>query len=271
MSTPTTPTATEPVVDPRQLRRVARALDGALWLVALAVGVYSLSNVHTVAIAHGTADPQAWLLAPIVDVALFGAITADSVLSRHNAPRSGWGTALRWFCGLATWTLNAWDAAGSGDAGAIVAHSIPPIVLILLAEAAPHYRAQFAKLVRTAPNPAPAPATAPAPTAPPAALAPEPVTPVAPEPAPTTPGRRAASTRQAGSGASRRDPGAGRRQIARLYAAIPADDARSGRQLAADLAAEAGLSPATVRRYIADIHRAAAGSTPVPATAGGAA
>ncbi|OHV49317.1 hypothetical protein [Pseudofrankia sp. BMG5.36] len=269
MSTPTTPAATADPVDPRQLRRVARALDGALWLVALAVGVYSLSNVHTVAIAHGTADPQAWLLAPIVDVALFGAITADSVLSRHNAPRSGWGTALRWFCGLATWTLNAWDAAGSGDAGAIVAHSIPPIVLILLAEAAPHYRAQFAKLVRTAPDPEPATTTAPAP----AAVAPEPVTPLAPEPATTTIRPRATETRRGdGSGAGRRDPGAGRRQIARLYAAVPADDTRSGRQLAADLAAEAGLSPATVRRYIADIHRAAgAGSTPVPATTGGAA
>ncbi len=147
-----TPTAP---ADGRHLRRVARALDGALWLVALAVGVYSLNNVHTVALAHGTADPQAWLLAPIVDVALFAAITADGVLSRYPGTRpSQWGTVLRWFCGGATWTLNVWDAAGSSDLGAIVAHSVPPIVLILLAEAAPRYRQQFAQLSHTTPTPA---------------------------------------------------------------------------------------------------------------------
>lgn len=159
----------------RHLRRVARALDAALWLVALAVGVYSLANVHTVAVAHGTDDPQAWLLAPIVDVALFGGITADSVLSRYpgvHPPK--WGTALRWFCGGATWTLNVWDAAASGDLGAIVSHSVPPIVLILLAEAAPRYRQQFAHIADTlattpvnitAPDPAPrdTPASHPAP------------------------------------------------------------------------------------------------------------
>ncbi len=150
-------------INPDHLRRVGRALDGALWLVALLVGAYSLANVHSVAIGHHTDDPQAWLLAPIVDLALFAGITADSVLARHGLHPTRWGTGLRWFCGLATWTLNVWDAATSLDAGAIVAHSVPPVVLILLAEAAPRYRHQFATLTTTVP-PAdvPAPATAPA-------------------------------------------------------------------------------------------------------------
>ncbi len=133
-------------LDPARLRRVAWALDMALWAVAFMVGLFSLANVHGVAVGHDTVDPQAWLLAPIVDVALFAGITADSVLSRYGMPPHRWGAGLRWFCGLATWTLNVWDAAASLDPGAIVVHSVPPVVLILLAEAAPRYRQQFAAL-----------------------------------------------------------------------------------------------------------------------------
>ncbi|WP_242606887.1 hypothetical protein [Protofrankia symbiont of Coriaria ruscifolia] len=93
----------------RHPRRLGRALDAGLWLVAGLVAVYSLANVHQVVRGHGTADPQAWLLAPIVDIALFVSITADSALSRYPGVRpSGWGTGLRWFCGIATWTLNVW-------------------------------------------------------------------------------------------------------------------------------------------------------------------
>ncbi|WP_052710926.1 hypothetical protein [Pseudofrankia sp. DC12] len=188
MSTSINPAAAAEPVDPRQLRRVARALDGALWLVALMVCAYSLANVHGVATSHGTADPQAWLLAPIVDIALFGGITADSILSRYAVRPSGWGATLRWVCGCSTWTLNVWDAAGSRDMGAIVAHSIPPLVLILLAEAAPRYRQQFAALVRSAPAPADT-----APVVEPAA-APEPVAVTVPAPRTGTPARRRTGT-----------------------------------------------------------------------------
>ncbi|SQD94062.1 conserved membrane hypothetical protein [Parafrankia sp. Ea1.12] len=178
------------------LRRVGRALDGALWLVALLVGAYSLANVHSVAIGHHTEDPQAWLLAPIVDIALFAGITADSVLARHGLHPTWWGTGLRWFCGMATWTLNVWDAAASLDAGAIVAHSVPPVVLILLAEAAPRYRHQFATLTTTPPADVLAPAPEAAPTAPAGTPAADPIPPTKRVPVPRTgtPTRRRTGT-----------------------------------------------------------------------------
>ncbi len=46
----------------------------------------------------------------------------------------------------------------------------------------------------------------------------------------------------------------GRHEVAKAYAAIPADDPRSQRQLAADLAAQVGLTPPTVRRYLSELH-----------------
>ncbi|ONH34949.1 MULTISPECIES: DUF2637 domain-containing protein [Protofrankia] len=260
-------------------RRLGRALDAGLWLVAGLVAVYSLANVHQVARGHGTADPQAWLLAPIVDIALFVSITADAALSRHGERPDGWATGLRWFCGIATWTLNVWDAAASGDPGAIVAHSIPPVVLVLLAEAAPRYRQRFAALTA-----APAVVAAePSPTAlpePPAAVAPEPSADAVPEPSPvvvpeppavvvpvprpTGPRRGTGSTVRTraarGTGATGGVRGSGRRDLARELAMVPADDPRSDRQLAADLAAVVGLSPTTARRYLTELRQAGATS-----------
>ncbi len=242
---PTAPT-------PAQVARTGRSVDTALWLVALAVGLYSLANVHAVANAHQVDDPQAWLLAPIVDVALFAGITADAMLSRCGADLPGWGALLRWFCGVATWTLNVWDAAGSGDIGAVVVHSVPPIVLILLAEAAPRYRQRFAALVHR-----PAPTTDMAP-----------VPPAGPRRTGTGTTRRPASgaTRPRGTGATRRPAGSGRRELTRALAELPADDPRSDRQLAADLAPAAGLTPATARKYLAEIRSSAT----AVATEGGA-
>lgn len=132
----------------------ARRLDAALWSVAVMVMAYSAGNVHTFARTHGTADPMAWLLAPMVDVALYACLSADAVLSRFGASPGGWAATLRWFCGAGTWTLNAWNAAATGNAGAIVGHSIPPVLLILLAEAAPRYRVRFAGVQDGEPAPA---------------------------------------------------------------------------------------------------------------------
>ncbi|WP_131769198.1 winged helix-turn-helix domain-containing protein [Candidatus Protofrankia californiensis] len=249
-------------------RRLGRALDAGLWLVAGLVAVYSLANVHTAARGHGTADPQAWLLAPIVDIALFVAITADAALSRHGERPDGWATGLRWFCGIATWTLNVWDAAASGDPGAIVAHSIPPVVLVLLAEAAPRYRQRFAALTTVptstppavaAPEPSPTVALEPAVPEPSVVVAPEPSTAVVPVPRPTGPRRGTGTTigprDTGGTGGTGGARGTGRRDLARKLAAVPADDPRSDRQLAADLAAAVGLSPTTARRYITELRQ----------------
>jgi hypothetical protein len=79
--------------------------------------------------------------------------------------------------------------------------------------------------------------------------------------------RGTGTTSPTGTGATRR-PGSGRHALAELLAPIPADDPRSDRQLAADLAPAAGLTPATARRYLAEI-RTTTTPTAVPATTGG--
>lgn len=124
-------------------RRTARVLDGGLAADALLVMTFSLGNIHRFALGHGVQDPIAYTLAPMVDVALVVALSADAFLSRHTVKgdeSSVWGTVLRWFAGVGTLVLNVWAAVAAMDTAGIVLHSVPPLLLLVLAEAAPHYR-----------------------------------------------------------------------------------------------------------------------------------
>jgi hypothetical protein len=127
-------------------RRQGRALDASLWGVAGLVAYFSAGNVTAFATDHGTPLHIAVVLAPMVDVALVAALVADGVLTRHGVRPTGWGTLLRWFAGVATLTLNVWESVARADPAGIVLHAVPPLLLILLAEAAPQYRRQFAAL-----------------------------------------------------------------------------------------------------------------------------
>ena len=127
-------------------RKQGLALDVALWGVAALVAYFSLQNVTAFAVEHGTPFRTAVVLAPMVDIALVAALVADGILSRGGVVSTGWGTLLRWFAGVATLTFNVWGSVARADIAAVVLHAVPPLLLILLAEAAPQYRRQFAAL-----------------------------------------------------------------------------------------------------------------------------
>ncbi len=124
----------------RAARRTAAGLDLVLGAVAVLVMAFSLGNVHRFATGHGIADPLGWLLAPAVDLALVGSLMADAYLSRHGADAGRWAAALRWFAGSATLTLNSWDAVRAGAPGDVLGTVVPPLLMLILAEAAPRYR-----------------------------------------------------------------------------------------------------------------------------------
>jgi len=127
-------------------RKQSRAMDVTLWGVAGLVMYFSAGNVTTFATNQGTPLHIAVVLAPMVDIALVAALVGDGVLTRQGIRPTGWGTTLRWFAGIATLTVNVWESVARVDAAGIVLHAVPPLLLILLAEAAPQYRRQFAAL-----------------------------------------------------------------------------------------------------------------------------
>jgi hypothetical protein len=139
--------AAERSASARAARRTALLLDVVLGAVALLVMAFSLGNIRHFAAGHGVVDPLPWLLAPMVDLALVGTLSADAFLSRHGEHSGAWTAALRWFAGVATLVLNDWDAVRTGAPGDVLAHTVPPLLLILLAEASPYYRRGAAAVV----------------------------------------------------------------------------------------------------------------------------
>ncbi|MFJ8110049.1 hypothetical protein [Streptomyces sp. NPDC096132] len=131
-----------------------QALQANLTRVLVAVAVVALAftatNVTLFAIDHHISPWIAWLLDPMVAVALGAVLIVDGRLSEHGVHPSGWASALRWFAGLGTWLMNCWSSlwpAGTAfgmprqvDPAGLVLHSIPPVLLIVLAEAITHYR-----------------------------------------------------------------------------------------------------------------------------------
>lgn len=139
-----------PAVQVASLNRLQSGLTTVLVLVAVVALVFTATNVTMFAIRHEVSPWIAWLLDPMVAVALGAVLIVDGRLSEYGVTPSGWASGLRWFAGLGTWVMNCWDSLwpqGSAfgvprqvDPAGLVLHSIPPVLLIVLAEAITHYR-----------------------------------------------------------------------------------------------------------------------------------
>ncbi|WP_327386672.1 hypothetical protein [Streptomyces sp. NBC_01207] len=146
-------TARPPLEQVAALQEMLSKLTRVLVAVAVVALVFTASNVTTFAIDHHVSPWIAWLLDPMVAVALGTVLIFDGRLSEYGLYPSGWASVLRWFAGLGTWVMNCWTSlwpAGTGfgiprevDPAGLVLHSIPPVLLIVLAEAISHYRHQI--------------------------------------------------------------------------------------------------------------------------------
>ncbi|MER5359704.1 hypothetical protein [Streptomyces sp. NPDC002785] len=132
------------------LQSLQSGLTKVLVAVAVVALAFTATNVTLFAIDHHISVWIAWLLDPMVAVALGAVLIVDGRLSEHGVQPSGWATVLRWFAGLGTWLMNCWASlwpAGAAfgvprqvDPAGLVLHSIPPVLLIVLAEAITFYR-----------------------------------------------------------------------------------------------------------------------------------
>jgi hypothetical protein len=139
-----------PAVQIAALQALQSNLTRVLVAVAVVALAFTATNVTLFAIDHHISPWIAWLLDPMVAVALGAVLIVDGRLSEHGVHPSGWASGLRWFAGLGTWLMNCWGSlwpAGTAfgmprqvDPAGLVLHSIPPVLLIVLAEAITHYR-----------------------------------------------------------------------------------------------------------------------------------
>ncbi|MFE2868780.1 hypothetical protein [Embleya sp. NPDC059259] len=141
----------------RELRVLSRRITAALITIAVVAMVFTAASVTRFAIGHDVSVWIAWTLDPMVAGALLTVLLVDARLVELGTAPAGWATALRWFAGLGTWVMNVWSSVwpdgGFGvptevDAAGVVLHSIPPVLLIVLAEAATGYRRVIADRIR---------------------------------------------------------------------------------------------------------------------------
>ncbi|WP_051710331.1 hypothetical protein [Streptomyces sp. NRRL S-350] len=142
--------------DIAELERLAKIVTAGLVSIGVGGLTFTAVNVTQFATRHGTLLEIAWLLDPLVSSALLLVLYVDGRLSRHSGYRpSGWPLLLRNFAGLATWVMNVWPSVfptgklefSHADPGGVLLHSVVPILVILLAEAAAGYRRYFARRI----------------------------------------------------------------------------------------------------------------------------
>lgn len=143
--------------DVSSLRLLSRRITVALVVVAVVGMTFTAVSVTLFAIDHGVSPWIAWTLDPMVAVALLVVLVADARLVELGVSPGGWPRVLRWFAGMATWAMNAWQSVwpddGFGvprqiDPAGVVLHSVAPVLLIVLAEAVTGYRRVIADRIR---------------------------------------------------------------------------------------------------------------------------
>ena len=170
--------------------RAVRAISGLVWTDAVIVMVLSATTTANLFQAHGGNWAKGFALGLAIDLALAAALIGDQAV--HGLGQtSGWGTALRWITAGMSLVTNCAASAQQRDVLGVVLHAIPPVLLVVLTEAAQQYRTALATVQhrreeeqrrtearrvaqqqKPAPTPAPAAPTAPKPAVPPVAVKP---------------------------------------------------------------------------------------------------
>lgn len=133
-----------------QIRRTSRVISAGTWVLTGAVVAVSMSTAAPFIDAHSPGYGTGPIMAVASDGCFILSLQSDSVLSRFGVKPGAWPAAFRWVTGLATVWLNIGAAALESDLVGVVIHLIPPLLLLLVAEAGPAYRRALARLANRA-------------------------------------------------------------------------------------------------------------------------
>ena len=129
-----------------RVRRASRWVGAVLWVVTGGAMATAAATVTAWAIEHGMSPWVAWMVDPLLSVALLTALIGEGVLARHGRRGGAWPAVLRWGTGTATLAANVWGSVVARDAAGVVLHAIAPALVVTVAEAAPRLRRRLAEL-----------------------------------------------------------------------------------------------------------------------------
>jgi hypothetical protein len=152
---------TDPAVVALKVERLRTTVDRLIWS-AIVIGLaFTAANVQQFAAGGASAWTlqwcAAWLLDPMVSLVVLGILLAESVTSRWQVHTGGWVRTAKWFALLATYVMNTWQSWADMMRGhfttgwdQVVLHSVPPLLVLVAAEAAPILRDRLTEAVLVA-------------------------------------------------------------------------------------------------------------------------
>jgi hypothetical protein len=153
---------THPDVVALRAERVRTAVDGLFWTGILLALAFTMVNVQQFAAAGAVPGSlpwlSAWLLDPMVSLVLIAVLLAEQVTARWQVTTGPWVRRTKVFAFAATYVMNTWTAWAKLDPAGIVLHSVPPLLVLATAEAAPHLRERITEAVLKAAQMAAGPA-----------------------------------------------------------------------------------------------------------------
>ncbi|WP_199430837.1 hypothetical protein [Qaidamihabitans albus] len=137
-----------------RVEKVRTQVDAAVWAAILLGLAFTMVNVQTFAAAGAAVWSlpwlAAWLLDPMVSLALIAVLRAEQITARYQVAPVPWAARTKWFTFAATYTMNTWQSWAAWDAAGIVLHSVPPFAVLCLAETAPWLRDRLTEAVHAA-------------------------------------------------------------------------------------------------------------------------
>jgi hypothetical protein len=130
---------THPDVVALRVEGIRTQVDRLMWAGIILGLCFTMTNVQTFA-AAGTpvgslAWWSAWLLDPMVSLVLLAVLRAEQLTTRYQVSTGAWPRVAKWVLLTATYVMNTWAPWAAGSAAGVVLHSVPPLVVIIAAEA----------------------------------------------------------------------------------------------------------------------------------------
>src|SRR6185437_9236257 len=117
-----------------------RAQVAYLMWSGIALGLcFTMTNVAQFAAAGAAVGSlawcSAWLLDPTVSLVLLAVLRAEQLTARWQVSTGAWPRVAKWVLLLATYVMNTWSSWAAGSLSGVVLHSVPPVVVVIAAEA----------------------------------------------------------------------------------------------------------------------------------------
>jgi hypothetical protein len=129
----------DPDVVALHVERFRTQVDYLMWAGIVLGLCFTMTNVQQFAAADALTGSlawfSAWLLDPMVSLVLLAVLRAEQVTTRYQVHTGMWPRIAKWALLSATYVMNTWVYWAAGSAAGVVLHSVPPVVVVLAAEA----------------------------------------------------------------------------------------------------------------------------------------